>query len=159
VEAPAQAFEVLLAEAVAVADAAGVTVGGAVSLDGQDHPGGIGRVSDREVDAVAADAVLRDDRDAVLGQAGTDRGLERVGGVGTGRGHRGAARAGVLQVFGQQASTGLGQAAGVDVVAGERADHGEAVLGPGGGDVEAALAAVAQQRAPLVAHPAIRMLI
>jgi len=43
-------------------------------------------------------------------------------------------------------------------VAGERADHGEPVLGPGRGDVQAPLAAVAQQRAPLVAHAAVPVL-
>jgi len=32
------------------------------------------------------------------------------------------------------------------------------VLGPGGGDIQPALAAVAQQRPPLVPHPAVRML-
>jgi hypothetical protein len=46
----------------------------------------------------------------------------------------------------------------VDVVTGERADQGEPAPRPGGGHVQPPLAAVAQQRSPLVAHPAVRVL-
>ena len=70
----------------------------------------------------------------------------------------GPARARVLQVVGEQPGAGLGHPVRVDVVAGERADQGEPVLRPGGGHVQPALAAVAQQRSPLVAHPAVGVL-
>ena len=70
VEAPAEAFQVLLAQPVTVPDAARVAVGRAVGLHGQDHPRRVIRMRGGEVDAVAAHAVLGHHGDAVVRQPG-----------------------------------------------------------------------------------------
>jgi hypothetical protein len=92
VHPPAEPLQVLLAQAVPVADAAGVTVGRAVGLDGEDHPGRVVGVRGGEVHPVAAHTVLRDDHDAERGQPGRHVRLKRAEtGVRAGRRHRGAA--------------------------------------------------------------------
>jgi hypothetical protein len=72
------------AQPVPVPDAAGLAVGGAVGLDREHHSAWVLRVSDREVNAVAANAVLRHDGDPGSGQPAPDVGLERVEVVTTG---------------------------------------------------------------------------
>jgi hypothetical protein len=64
VNAPAETFQVLLAQAVPVTHAARIAVARAVGLDREDHPRRVVRVRGGEVDPVAADPVLRDHRDA-----------------------------------------------------------------------------------------------
>jgi hypothetical protein len=81
VDPPAESFQVLLAQPVAVANAAGVAVPGAVGLDGEDHLRRVVGVGGGEVDPVAADAVLRHERDAKRRQPGRHVRLEgRLGG-------------------------------------------------------------------------------
>src|SRR5215467_12334939 len=58
----------------------------------------------------------------------------------------------------EQPGTRAGHPVRVDVTAGERADQGQPLPGPGDGDVEPPLAAVAQERAPVIAHPAVAVL-
>jgi hypothetical protein len=111
-----------------------------------------------EVDPVAADPVLRHDRDPAGGQPVAHVLLERVQLTRAGGPARRPAGTRVLQVVGQHPGARLRYPIRVDVVAGERADQGEPTAGPGGGHVQPALAAVTQQRAPLVPHPAVRVL-
>ena len=61
---PAQAFEVLLAEPVAVASCRGRVIGGAVALDGEHHLAAVARVLRCVVDPVAGAPVLSDQRNA-----------------------------------------------------------------------------------------------
>jgi hypothetical protein len=61
-EAPSEALELLLAEAIAIAGGLRGVVAGAVGLDGQDELAGLVGVLGGEVQAVAANAVLADER-------------------------------------------------------------------------------------------------
>ena len=77
-EAPAEAFELLLPQAVAVACRRLGVVAGAVALDREDEAAGLVAVGGDEVDAVAADSVLGDDGDAGGEEAVADVDLEGV---------------------------------------------------------------------------------
>ena len=72
------AFELFLAEPVAVSCAAGGVVGGAVAFDGQDVAAWLGGVLDGEVDPVAGGPVLGGQFQPVPQQGVTDVDLERV---------------------------------------------------------------------------------
>ena len=75
---PAEPLEVLTPQPVAVPHAAGLAIGRAVGLDGEHHPAGIVGVGSGEIHPVAADAVLRHDSDAALGEPVPHVGLERI---------------------------------------------------------------------------------
>jgi hypothetical protein len=60
VEAPAEGFQLVLAEPVAVAGGGRSVVAGTVAFDGQHHAAGFGWVAGGEVDAVARRPVLRE---------------------------------------------------------------------------------------------------
>ena len=113
-EAPAEPLELLLAEAVAVAGGLGGVVAGAVGFDGEDEPAGLVGVLGGEVDAVAPDAVLADERDAGLLERVADVELERVelGGFCGLAVEVLAARLGVGEVEPQQVAAALGAARG-----------------------------------------------
>ena len=78
VHAPAEPLQVLLAQPVAVTHAARVPVARAVGLDREDHPRRVVGVRGREVDPVAADAVLRHHRDAEFREPGGHVRVERA---------------------------------------------------------------------------------
>src|SRR5690349_4645262 len=63
-EGPAEALQLFLAKAVAVARARSRVIGRAVALDGQDEPAGLEGMADSKVDPVSRRAVLRDEAEA-----------------------------------------------------------------------------------------------
>src|SRR6266508_4597597 len=77
-ERPAQALQVVLAEAVAVAGGGSGVVAGAVALDREHEAPWRGRVPSGEVDPVAGAAVLGDQRDPSRLEPVAHVGLERV---------------------------------------------------------------------------------
>ena len=77
-EAPALAFEHLLAEAVTVAGGGRGVIAGAVGLDRQHHAPRLVGVRAGEVDAVAGNAELGCDRDPATFESILDRELERI---------------------------------------------------------------------------------
>ena len=157
VEAPAEAFEVFLAETVAVARGLGGVVLRAVGFDGEDGASRFVGVHCGEVDAVAGDAVLRLEVEAALFEAGFDVDLERVKGRGVdcASAEFAAAASGVFDVVAQHPHALISDAVGVHVVGGEAADDGHAALGAGDGDVEASEAAFLVDGAEVVAHAAV----
>src|SRR4051812_18066005 len=155
-EAPAKPLELLLAKSIAVARGLRGVVAGSVGFDRQDESPGLVGVFGREVQAVAPDAVLADERYARLLQRVADVELERVelgclGGLAV---KRLAARFGIGKVQAQQIPAAPG-AFGVHVGRCERRDRGHATPGASDRDVEPALAAFLIERSEAIDHLAV----
>ncbi len=152
VEAPAEGFELLLTQAVAVARRRGGVVGRAIAFDREDELAGAFRVPDDKVDPVARGAPLPNHIEAVGAQSVGDIRFERVQTdiAGAALSKPRPTACDVLQVSAEERWPTSLCALGVDVLVGERGDKRHAPARPRNRDVQAALATLLIDRAEVV---------